>query len=192
MRIIRIGIIAKIKGGKGTVEKYIGEVHGAESVRFSTPLREMHDVLHIPNSRENLQNISTYLRQRYGEEVIGAEIIRRLNGLKSRYQLIDGIRRPADMVALRKDPFFRSVYVRASLETRHQRQLAFPENPGDAEMSFQEFCRRDAAEAESDIEAVGQQAHYRIDNDGITKEAYLTRFEEILEEMRALPDPPGT
>ena len=185
MTTIRLGIISKIKGGKGTAEKYLRERYNAQSVRYSTPLREMLDCLHLAQTRENMQDISSYVRSRYGEEIIGAEIITRLNAIKSPYQVIDGIRRPADIVALLRDPLFRCVYVEASAETRYKRQIAAPENPGDAEMTFEEFMARDNAEAERDIETIGRQAHYRIVNEGIDKDQYHARLEGILLAMRA-------
>lgn len=189
MKIIRLGIISKIKGGKGTAEKYLRTRYGAESVRYSTPLREMLNCLGVAQTRENLQDISTYMRGRHGEEVIGDEIVRRLNRLTSSYQVIEGIRRPMDIVSLRKDPVFRCVYVTSSPVTRYDRQVKFPENPGDETMTFERFLERDLAEAEKDIEVIGEQADFRIVNDGNTLAEYHACLEAILEEMRSIPDP---
>ncbi len=189
MKIIRLGIISKIKGGKGTAVKYLQDRYAAESVRYSTPLREMLDCLHIPHDRDFMQELSTYVRRKHGETIIGAEIIRRVNRLKSVDQVIEGIRRLADMEGLVPDPYFRSLYVWASPETRYARQLAFPENPGDATMTWEEFLERDNAESEKDIELIGERANYRIDNDGITKDEYHARLEAIRARMREQPEP---
>ena len=68
MKII-LGLAGEMASGKGTVAKYAATKYGAKSWRFSTMLRDVLDRLLLEQSRDNLQNLSTVLRQNFGEEL---------------------------------------------------------------------------------------------------------------------------
>jgi dephospho-CoA kinase len=55
MKVV-IGLTGKIASGKGTIKKYLVEIHNAEECRFSTVLRDILTRLNIENSRENTES----------------------------------------------------------------------------------------------------------------------------------------
>ena len=69
MKII-LGLAGEISSGKGTITKYLTDKYGASSCRFSTMLRDILDRLYMEHSRENMQKLSTMLRQNFGEDVL--------------------------------------------------------------------------------------------------------------------------
>ncbi len=68
MNKIVLGLAAELAGGKGTVAKYVTEKYDGSSHRFSTMLRDILSRIYLPDSRENMQKLSTILRQNFGED----------------------------------------------------------------------------------------------------------------------------
>ena len=68
MKII-LGLAGEMASGKGTVAKYAAEKYNAKTWRFSTMLRDVLDRLSLEQSRDNMQTLSTILRQNFGEEL---------------------------------------------------------------------------------------------------------------------------
>jgi len=56
-----IGLVGPLASGKGVVKDYICEKYQAKSYKFSNTIRDVLKRLHIPISRENMQNISVDL-----------------------------------------------------------------------------------------------------------------------------------
>lgn len=63
-----IGLVGEIKAGKGMVEAYLKQRYEGDwdYTRFSAPLSRAIAFLDLPNSRENLQDFSSLLRQGLG------------------------------------------------------------------------------------------------------------------------------
>ena len=74
MKKLIIGLTGPVASGKGTVKKYIEEKYGAKDCRFSTILRDVLVRIDVPIIRENLQKVSTTLRQLFGEDLLARVI----------------------------------------------------------------------------------------------------------------------
>lgn len=167
-----IGLVGEKGGGKGTVAAYLREKHGAAVHRFSAPMKDCLDRLGLPATRENLIAFSELTRRAYGEDLYARVIARDSAGDEAGLVVVDGIRREADIAALKNLPGFLLVYVTAPLETRWERARKRGEKPEETEMSLERFMSEESAPTELDIAALGAKADATLDNSGTFEELY--------------------
>lgn len=179
---IIIGLAGKIACGKETVGKYLMKNYKAEKVRFSDPLRQILGIIDIPDSRENMQKLSTLLRQNFDENILANAIVKLISHLKSNLIILDGVRRLADIANLKNLKNFFLIYTDADARKRYERCVKRNENPGDSEMTREEFNERDRAEAETQIESLKSKANFVIENNGTFEELY-EQIENILRKI---------
>lgn len=179
MQKIIIGFIGKLACGKGTIAKYCQEKYSAKTFRFSTMLRDVLDRLYVEKSRENLQDVSLILRQRFGQDLMSRVIAEDVNKDSNKLIIVDGVRRPSDITYLEKNPNFYLVYVTADSKMRWERLVKRNENAGDDKKTYEQFLQDEKAEAETQIEGLGQKAKYTIDNSGSFEELYK-QIDEIV------------
>lgn len=182
MEKIIIGLAGRLASGKGRVSKELIEKHGAFRVRSSDPLRATLDMFGVPQSRDNLSALSTFLRTTFGEGTINYYMEKVIAESHEPIALFDGMRIKAQLDHFRKFPNFRLVFIDARQETRYQRYITRNENPGDAEMSYADFLKRDNLEPEQQIESLRQFADFVIDNNG-TQEQLDAQIETVLKNL---------
>jgi len=175
---IILGIIGEISAGKDTLAEYLKLKHNATHYRFSEPLRDILVRLHIEINRHNLQNLSTMLRQLFGQNVLAKTICEDFkNGVNM--AVITGIRRPGDVDYFFNMPNFKLLYVTADIKIRYSRMLRRKENNDDNYKTFEEFIEDNKAEAELQIPLVSQKADFTIDNSGTLEELYI-KIDQII------------
>jgi dephospho-CoA kinase len=174
-----LGFVGEIASGKGTAVKYVEEKYKASSYRFSTPLRDILNRLHLEINRKNLQDISLILREHFGQNLFAKIISEDAKNDNNKIVIVDGIRRPADIEHLKKLPEFKLVYITADEKTRYERLLARGENIDDKNKTFEEFKKDHEAETEILIPEIGKTSDYKIDNNGTTEKLY-ERLDEII------------
>jgi dephospho-CoA kinase len=184
MQKIVIGFIGEIASGKGTVAKYLQEKYGCNTYRFSTMLRDVAARLYIEPTRENLQNLSRILREQFGQSLLSRVIAEDVLHDKKDLVVVEGVRRPMDIMYLQQNPAFRLVYITADAKTRWERLVQRRENPGDSEKTFEQFTQEDAAEPEQHITSLGKQAPHKIDNNG-DLEKLKEQIEHIVAKLKA-------
>ena len=185
-RKIIIGLAGKIASGKDSVGKYFVEKYRAEKIRFSTILRNILEILNLPESRENMQSLSTVLRKNFGENILAKAIVKLTNKTNNNLVVIDGIRRLGDVDSLKTLNSFFLVYIDVDQDKRFKRSVARKENPGDENMLREKFDERDAVETEIQIESLKKEANFLIDNSGTLEETYL-QIENIHKEINNRP-----
>lgn len=178
-----IGLAGRIASGKETAGRYLIKKTKADKVRFSDPLRQTLDLFGVPQSRENMQALSTFLRQTYDEEAIAKAIFKLATTSPAPVSIIDGVRRFADIKIFADLDNFYLIYIDTKQKTRYERMVARKENPGEAEMAFAEFQKKDNAESEQQIEGLKKDADFVIDNNGNLEELYK-QLEEILKKVK--------
>ena len=166
MAKIIIGLVGPIASGKDTVKKYLEKKYGATGCRFSSILRDILVRLDLPNSRENMQGLSTILRKKFGEEILAKAIAADAVKLKSDIVVVDGVRRLADIKFLTKAPDFLLVAVDADSKIRYERLVKRGENAGDAQKTYAQFLKDHQYETELDVPALMKKAKHRLDNNG--------------------------
>lgn len=181
MKVI-LGFVGDLAAGKGTLAKYLQEKYGCNTYRFSTMLRDILDRIYVEKSRENLQELSTFLRAKFGQDVMSKVIAKDVENDTKDLVIVDGIRRPTDITYLRQIPGFHLVYITADPKLRWERLVRRNENPGDDTKTFEEFLKDEQAEADQLIKELGKQAEFTIVNDDSIKELYQ-KVENILEKI---------
>jgi len=153
-----IGLVGQIAAGKGTVAKYLEDSYNAKTFKFSTALRDVLKRLHIDISRNNMQDISTILRQKFGEDLLAKVIANDVEKDDSEIIVVDGIRRMADIKHLTKLENFILVSIEGDPEIRYKRLVARNENAGDDKKTYEEFLEDQQREAEAEIPVVMKNA----------------------------------
>ncbi len=179
MSKIILGLAGEISSGKGTAAKYLIEKHGASSHRFSTMLRDILNRLYIEHSRENMQNLSTALRQNFGEDTLAKVILEDIKNDKNQIIAVDGVRRPEDIKYLAELPEFKLVFIKADIEKRYERIIKRGENPDEKNKTFEEFKKDNQGEADVKIKELESRADIIINNNGGLEELYK-QIDEIV------------
>lgn len=171
---IYIAVVGNTCAGKETVYKIVQETYKdrykycftVSIHHFSDPLNENLDLLYLPKTRPNQQMLSTVLRGAFGEELLGNIIYKRASDDPANIVFLDGVRRPKDVVMLKKlsNTHAFLIYIYASMEKRFQRLIKRNDRPGDAKKTWEEFQAEQSAEAESLINTLRPMANFEIDN----------------------------
>lgn len=169
---IILGLTGQIACGKGVIKNFLIEKYQASDYRFSTVLRDVLIRLDIEQSRKNIQKVSTFLRQTFGEDTLAKAMAKDARNDSSSFIVIDGIRRLADIAYLKDIPGFFLISVEANEQVRYKRVLERNENPGDDKKTFEEFLEDDAAETEQQIPETMKSADFVINNNGTWDELW--------------------
>lgn len=164
MQKIIIGLAGEMACGKGTVAKYIENKYNASSYRFSTMLRDVLKRLYIEEKRENIQILSTILRQNYGEDLFAKVMAEDVEKDNNKVIVIDGIRRLSDIEHLKKISEFKLIYIDADIKKCYERIIQRGENIDDNEKTFEEFEKEHFQESESQIKDLKNCADQVVDN----------------------------
>lgn len=178
MKLI-LGFSGQIGSGKGTVAKHIVEKYGASHYRFSDILREVSDYLRIEKTRDNLQDLSTILRQRFGQDLLTKIIFEKVREDANDFIVVEGIRLADDVSYLERLPEFKFIYIEANPETRYERILKRKENTGDSEKTFEQFLQDQQDEADIQIQGLKRKAQYTLENNG-TIEEFKQKADELI------------
>ena len=165
MHKIIIGLAGEMACGKGTAAKHVEEKYRASSYRFSSMLRDVLKRLYVEEKRENIQKLSTMLRQNFGEDLFAKVMAEDVNKDENEVIVIDGIRRLSDIEYLKKIPEFKFVYIDADMLNCYKRIIKRGENSDDNNKTFKEFEREHLQESELQINDLKNYADFVIDND---------------------------
>lgn len=180
MKKIILGLAGEIASGKGTVSLYLQKNFKAKTYRFSTALRDVAKRMHLEESRQNLQKISTLFRENFDDNILSQVIAEDVRGDNQKLIVIDGVRRMADIKYLKKLKGFFLVYIETEMEKRYQRLILRGENSDDLSKTFEQFQEDHKREAELQIKDLKLKADFVLDNNG-NKEALYEQVEKILE-----------
>jgi dephospho-CoA kinase len=144
----------------------------------------------MPETRENLTTVGTELRIKHGAGVLGERTARTFR--PDQNYVVDSIRHPAEVAALRAAGNFSLIAVTCSPEQRYHRLIA-RHRTGDLQ-SLDEFLRADALEqahpdpAGQQIRATAALADHSLANDGARAD-FEAAAEALAERLagRALP-----
>jgi len=146
-----IGIAGKNGSGKGEVAKFFVD-SGFEYYSLSDILREELESRGDEPSRENLISIGNELRKNHGAGVLAERILQKLG--PDTHAVVDSIRNPFEVEALRRRNDFHLLSVEADPEIRFKRTLA-RDREGDPK-SYDEFLDVEKREASTSDPATQQ------------------------------------
>ncbi|MFH1713112.1 MAG: AAA family ATPase [Candidatus Jacksonbacteria bacterium] len=172
MKKIILGIAGEIGSGKTSVAKYLQAKYQAELFSFSGMLRDILKRLYLPETRENLQTLSTVLRQNFSEDLMSKVIAYDIERSQSAVIVAEAVRRPSDIVYLKKLPNFYLINVCADFKNRYQRITDRGENSDDQTKTLDKFQKELQQESELKIKEIAKQANFVIDNNGNLEELY--------------------
>ena len=184
-RPLIIGLVGEIASGKTTATDYLVKKYGAEPYKFSNMLRDILVRLHQETTRENLQKLSTAVRQLFGENVMSKAIVRDLAGASTPLVVAEGIRRLSDIEYLKEFPNFVIVAVDADARTRYERITQRSENADDRAKTWDDFVRESQQEPEQKIREVMNAAKYVLDNNGTIEKFYI-EIDALMARLRNL------
>jgi dephospho-CoA kinase len=174
-----IGLTGKFAAGKGAAADFF-KARGFAYLSLSDILREELATRGLQTSRENLIATGQALRREAGPAVLAQRAVARLAD-HAEDTVIDSIRAPAEVSALRHLPGFFLLGIDAPAELRYAR-LQARGRAGDSG-TLAEFIRHEAAEDTADphgqrLSATLALADAVIQNDG-TPEQMAARLEEL-------------
>lgn len=151
-----IGLTGTLASGKGVIADFLKE-RGFVYLSLSNELREIAKEQKIELTRKNLQDLGSRLRLEKGGGVLADIVLKKILDQKYSNVIIDGIRNPAEVHALKKLRNFFLVSVDAPREVRFKRIIERnrESDPKDWE-SFLLVDARDLAEEEESGQQVGK------------------------------------
>lgn len=178
-----IGITGKNGSGKGEVAKFLVD-SGYVYFSLSDMLREELASRGQDASRENLISVGNELRTKYGSGVLAERTLRKIG--VDEHAVVDSVRNPFEVEALRRRKDFFLVSVETDAEVRFKRTLA-RNRDGDSKTleSFLDVERREAQSADPATQQMDRTANMAdavICNNGSIDELH----EEIREVVKAL------
>lgn len=176
---IILGLVGKQGCGKGTIADVLQKDYQAGYYRFSSILSDILNRLGIEKSRTNLIRISTVLRQSFGEDVLSYALESHVLQAPEDIVIIDGIRRPEDIVALEPLPQFKLISVDADPRLRFERMKGRGEKVGESNMSWEQFLADEQAPTEITIPLVMERATIKIENNG-TQNELIAKVHEMM------------
>ena len=179
-----IGLTGQLAAGKTTVAKYLAEKHQGKVYGFSGPLRDIVDRLTLPQTRENMANLSSILRQQFGQDIILKAIMRDVQNDPCPFILLEGMRRYGDFQAFKEFPNFHLVAVLGEQTLRYQRLVQRHQNPDDTSKTLEQFQIDEQGEAEQEIPKAMAEAEFNIDNNGDLESLYQ-QAEAIYQKLTA-------
>lgn len=179
MKKIVVGLTGRIASGKGTVTRHLVETYRADKTRSSDPLRETLDIFSVPQNREHLDALSTFVRETYGENVIAQAVKRYLTKSEAGVVIFDGMRRLVDVEMIRSFEHSLFIFVDTHKDIRYTRSVERNENVGDDTMTYEEFLAKDSDEPQQQIEALKEYADIILDNNGSPDELSKQLSEKV-------------
>ena len=172
MAKIIIGLVGPHAGGKEVAKKYISQKYNSKDCKFSTSLRDVVRRLDIPETRENLQKLSTILRSGFGEDILAKVIAFDASKLDSDIVIIDGVRRMSDIIYLKELPNFYLITVDADPKIRYERMKLRNENLGDKDKTYEQFLADHNNEADKYMPIVMASTKIIIQNNDSLEELF--------------------
>lgn len=184
-----IGISGFNASGKTTLARALIEHFKAPSNRFSAVLATIAEELGLPADKVALQELSTVLRARLGEDILARGMCEWVKNVQNPVIVVEGIRRIADIELLEKTSketgrtwhlFFTDV----SYETRFTRINARRQEERLTPFSREEFAAIENQECEIELPLIKKRAHVVLDNETLSREESI---EHVLTHIKTAP-----
>ncbi len=178
-----IGLVGFPGSGKTTVAKYL-ERKGFFSITLSDFIKEEIKKNNLGTfTRELLQDQGNKMRQRYGSHILAELAYKKIEQLRQKNIVVDGIRNVAEIRYLREKSHFTLVGVNADSKIRYQRLLK--KRGRDFVGSFENFQKQEEREDHLGSQKIGlrvkdcfAQADYIVKNEQTLAELY-TRLDDL-------------
>lgn len=168
-----IGISGFNASGKTTLARALIEHFKASSNRFSAVLATIAEELGLPTDKVALQELSTVLRARLGEDILARGMCEWVKGAQNPIIVVEGIRRTADIELLEKTAretgrTWHLFFTDAPYETRFIRINTRRQDEGLTPFSPEEFAAIENQECEIELPLIKKRAHVVLDNETLS------------------------
>jgi dephospho-CoA kinase len=178
---IIIGLVGESGSGKDTVAKYLNEKYGAKLMRFADPIKETLSIYFEQSSREDQQWMYLKLKERFGSDVLGKAIRKRVENADG-IIAINGLRMPDDYDFMRSFENNHIIYVTANQKLRWERTAGRDEKTDDT-ITLEKFQELERVETEVHIPEIGAKADFTIKNEK-DLEFLLKSVDEIMAKIQ--------
>lgn len=176
-----LGLVGETGSGKDTFCQYIKKLSKKVfCFRFSDPLTETLRIFFDKVKKEDQQWLAIILRQRFGNNILGEGIKKKIKKTKKGVIVLNGIR-VWDEYKMLKNLGGKIIYITAPSKIRWQRIKKRGEKKDD-DVSFQKFLKIEKAETEILISKIGKIADFKIEND-ISKKDFYQEIKNILKKI---------
>ncbi len=166
-----IGIVGETGSGKDAFCEYVKRnFKNVFIFRFSQPLTEALRIFFDEVKKEDQQWLAPALRKRFGNNVLGEAIKKKIKKIKKGIILLNGIRVWEEFKMIKKLGG-RVVYITADSKIRWQRVSKRGEKKDD-KISYKKFLKLEKAKTETLIREIGKKADFRIENNGTKQQLY--------------------
>jgi dephospho-CoA kinase len=166
-----LGLVGETGSGKDAFCDYFKKNKKSIFIfRFSQPLTEALRIFFDEIKKEDQQWLGTILRKKFGNNILGKAIKKKIKNIKKGIIILNGIR-AIEEARMVKSLGGRIIYITAGLKLRWQRIQNRGEKKDDR-ASCQKFLNMEKAKTEILIPKIGKRADFKIENDGSLEDFY--------------------
>lgn len=177
-----IGLVGETGSGKDVFCEYVKKISKPVfCFRFSDPLSEILKIFFDIIKKEDQQWLAPILRERFGNNILGEAMAKKIKGIKEGIIILNGVRVPEEFDMI-KGMGGSIIYITAGPKLRWE-WLQNREEKKDDISSFEDFLKREQAKTEILIPEIGKKADFKIENNGTLEELYL-KIKEVLDKLQ--------
>lgn len=166
-----IGLVGETGSGKNQFCQYLKKIFKPFfHFRFSDPLSDMLRILFNDIRKEDQQWLAIMLRQRFGDNILGKAITKKIRNIKKGLIVLDGIRYWKEYTTVKKLGG-KIIYITADSKLRWKRIRNRGEKKDDF-IPYKKFLELEKAKTEIVISQIGKKGDFKIQNNGSKKDFY--------------------
>lgn len=179
---ILIGLVGETGSGKDIFCQYFKKTvkKPVFCFRFSEPLSEALKIFLDEIRKEDQQWLAIELRKRFGNNILGEAVKKKIKNIKRGLIILNGIRDWEEYKMI-KNLNGKIVYLTADSKIRWPRVKKRAEKKDDL-ISYKKFLELEKAKTEILIPEIGQKADFKINNNG-SKEDFYQKIKMIIKEI---------
>ena len=176
-----LGVLGKPGAGKDTFCEFFEENHSSvEVIKFSDSLTQALKIFIDEVKRKDQQWLVNGLRDRFGEDILAKAVEKRIKNTEAEFVLLNGVRVQDDFKMVKRvDGSL--VYIQTEPKLRWQRMKERGEKKDD-DVSFEKFLELDKGRSEREIEKIGKEADFIIDNNK-SKNELKKQVQNLIEKL---------
>lgn len=174
-----LGLTGTNGSGKTSAAEYLQQ-RGYLYLSLSDEIRKELDLRSLSPTREHLMRVGNELRADFGADVLARRVIELL--IEGQDYVIDSIRNPSEVAALRRLESFRLVHFDAPRQVRYERAVG----RGDERtpLSFEEFAEQEDREMESTDQLTQQlRATFALADETLVNDGSLEQWQEKIDRV---------
>lgn len=176
-----LGLVGKTGSGKDTFFEYIKKNYqDVFCFRFSDPLSEILRIFFKRIKKEDQQWLGFVLRQRFGNDILGKAILKKIKNIKRGIIILNGVRYFKEYKMIKKLGG-KIIYITANSKIRWKRVRKRGEKKDDF-ISYKKFLELEKAKTEIFIPQIGKRADFKIDN-SLSKKDFCQKIEKLMKKI---------